>query len=114
MIQTLNYFPGQVATIFLEILDGYGRVDSDTLPVVNRIILPNFTLAAGYPTTMFKVDVGLYYYQFTLPTGGAAVGSYLVDVSFDNLTADGYADNTALYQILVQAPFGNFSTTVVG
>ena len=114
MIQTLNYFPGQISTIFLEILDGYGRVDSDTLPQVTRVILPNFTLASGYPKAMTRLDVGLYYSQFIIPTGGAAVGNYLVDVSFDNLTNDGYRSNTALYQIIVQAPFGNFSATVVG
>jgi len=114
MAQVLNYFPGQLATIFLQTLDGYGnRADSDSLPVITRVIFPNLTLAAGYPVNMARFDVGLYYGQFQLPTGGAAVGNYLVDVFFDN-PADGYGPKHEIFQIIVQAPFGNFSTKVVG
>jgi hypothetical protein len=117
MITVLQYYPGQTATIFLEVLDGYGRADPDTLPLITRVILPGFTLATGYPQPMTRIDVGLYYALFTLPVGGYAVGSYLIDVSYrDPISIDGYPDgyfaNTALYQIVVTAPFGNFSTTL--
>jgi len=111
MLQTLSYFPGQTATIFLETLDGYGRrADGYTVPVITRLIFPDLTLAAGYPKNMTKLDVGLYYYQFVLPIGAIAVGSYLVDIAYINPTTL-YA-NTALYQIAVNAPFGNYGTTV--
>lgn len=109
-MQILSYFPGQKVTIFLETTDGYGvRVDSTTVPTVDRIIFPGLTLATGYPQPMIPLDTGLYYYQFDLPTGAISVGSYLVDVSFTN-----YQDilNTRGYQITVSAPFGNFSTTI--
>ena len=113
MLQTLSYFPGQTPTIFLETLDGYGeRADSPTIPVITRLVFPNLTLAAGYPTNMTQLDVGLYYYQFVLPTGGASVGSYLVDISYTNPST--FYMNTSLYQIVVNAPYGNYSTTVVG
>ena len=113
MLNTLAYSPGQTATVFLETLDGYGqRADGYFTPFVSRLIFPNLVLAAGYPANMTKLDVGLYYYQFILPTGAAAVGSYLVDISFN--APDTPYINTALYQIAVNAPFGNFSTTVVG
>lgn len=110
-MQTLSYFPGQKATIFLSIVDGYGvRTDSITTPTVDKIIIPDFTLIDGYPQDMIQLDIGLYYYQFTLPTGAVSVGNYLVDVSFTN--PDNGNINNQSYQIIVTAPFGNFSTTI--
>jgi len=109
-VQVLSYFPGQKVTIFLETIDGYGiRVDSVTIPIVDRIIFPGLTLATGYPQLMIHLDTGLYYYQFTLPSGATAVGSYLVDVSFTNYQG---ITNTHGYQIIVNAPFGNFNATI--
>jgi hypothetical protein len=113
--QTLNYFPGQLATIWLQTLDGYGtRFDPSCPPMVTRIIFPSFTLACGYPKHMRRVDVGLYYATFVLPSGGAAVGNYLVDTAWQ---VDGYCDGydgylvyNEAFQIIVQAPFGNFAT----
>lgn len=117
-MQILSYFPGQKATIFLETVNDNGvRTDSTTTPTVDRVIFPGFTLAAGYPQNMTQLDVGLYYYQFILPVGAVAVGNYLVDVSFTNPTNGGnpsnpYFINNKCYQIIVNAPFGNFSTTI--
>lgn len=114
MGQVLNYFPGQLATIFLQTVDGYGnRVNSDNLPVITRVLLPNLTFATGFPATMHQIDVGLYYGQFQLPTGAASVGSYLVDVQYDN-PADGYASQYEIFQIIVQAPFGNYGVLPIG
>ncbi len=110
MDQLLSYFPGQRATIFLEITDLYGvRSDGYTTPIVERVILPTLTLATEYPQEMFLLDTGIYYYQFILPYGGAAVGSYLSDVSY---TTPENIPRTKLYQILVNAPFGQFSATI--
>jgi len=110
MTQTLSYFPGQLVTIFLEVktIDGY-RADSLTVPMVTRIIFPGFTLASGYPSAMTNLDTGLYYAQFTIPTGATAVGSYLVDVAYTNPTTS--IINYEIYQVVVTAPFGNFGTT---
>lgn len=111
MTQILSYFPGQTVNVFLETKDGYGvRTDSASLPVVTRVLFPGLTLADNYPQNMIKVDTGLYYYEFILPTTAAAVGNYLVDVSYINPVNDSV--NTETYQVIVTAPFGNFSATV--
>lgn len=111
MTTILNYTPGQTATFFQEIKDGYGvRTDDGYIPVVSRIIVPGFTLASGFPQNMIRLDIGLYYYQFILPNGAAAVGSYLVDIIYLN-PIDGFL-NTNTYQIVVNAPFGNFGLSV--
>lgn len=113
MPTVLNYTPGQQVTVFQEVKDGYGaRTDDGYVPVVTRVILPGFTLAVGYPQVMSRLDTGLYYFQFTLPTGAVAVGSWLVDISY--LNPDNGVINTNTYQVVVTAPFGNFGVVSVG
>ncbi len=115
-ITTLHYFPGQKATIFLETLnpttfarqDGYDLLDGyDGYPVIDRVIFPDLSLAVGFPTHLAKLDNGLYFYQFTLPLGAASVGSYLVD-GYYNEPVSGIRFSF-LYQIIVNAPFGNYN-----
>jgi hypothetical protein len=109
MNTVLNYTPGATATIFLELKDGYGqRMDDGYIPVVQQIILPTFTTATGYPQNMTELDIGLYYFQFTLPTGSTAVGSYLVDVAY--LSSAGYINND-IFQIVCFAVSGNYGVT---
>jgi hypothetical protein len=106
MITVLSHFPGQRVTLFLEVVDGYGRVDSLDTPRIDGILMPDFTAIVGYPQNMIRLGVGLYYHQFTLPTGAASIGSYLVEASYNY--QDGYV-NSQLYQVVVNAPFGQFS-----
>lgn len=111
MLTVLSYFPGNKVTIFLEVVDGYGRIDSFTPPKIDGILFPDFSGAPGFPQDMTRLGTGLYYFHFTLPTGAASIGSYLVEASYNY--KDGYV-NSQLYQIIVNAPYGNFSTTVIG
>jgi hypothetical protein len=131
MLQTLFYSPGQTATIFVETLDingervdanvdgyigssmpdGYqdGYIDGYHNPMVFRLVFPDLNLADNYPVHMVKLDTGLYYYQFVLPSGATAVGSYLVDISYTDPST--LYTKTSLYQISVNAPYGNYSIT---
>lgn len=114
-IQTLSYAPGQTATIFLQTLDANGQradgYDGYSLPFIDRLVFPDLTLATGYPANMVQLDVGLYYYQFILPTGASAIGSYLVDVWYPNPATS--LQNYALYQIVVTAPGGFYGATSI-
>lgn len=106
----LFHSPGQTATLFLELTDGYGgRVDAPELPTIDRVFLPNLTTASNYPQNMNQLDTGLYYFRLTLPTGATAVGSYLVDASFVNPIT--LYTNSISYQIIVTAPYGIYSVT---
>ena len=114
-LTTLHYFPGQKATIFLETLnpttfarqDGYDLMDGyDGYPVIERVIFPDLSLSVGFPTHIAQLDTGLYFFQFTLPVNGASVGSYLVD-GYYNQPVTGIRFSF-LYQIIVNAPFGNY------
>jgi len=119
----LYYFPGQKATIFLETFasDGYtradvtvpidGYVDDDgyAAPLITRVVFPDLSLAADFPQIMIKLDIGLYYFQFTLPFNGNSIGSYIVDVSYIHPETGG--TYTKLYQLITNAPYGNYSVT---
>ena len=107
MTQVFYHSPGQSVTIVLETLAVTGsREDSPALPVIDRIILPSLTLAANYPQVMTKLDTGLYYYKFALPTGVSAVGTYIVDVSYVDPAIS--ALKNVAYQVVVTAIAGNF------
>lgn len=108
-----NYTPGQTVTFYEEIKDGYGqRTDDGYIPVITRIIIPGFILAAGYPQNMTRLDVGLYYFQFQLPNGAAAVGTYFVDIIYMNPDTKLLVNTSK--QIVVTAPFGNFGVSTFG
>lgn len=121
MTDILSYFPGMKVTVFLETKDADGyRANSATTPVVTRIFgfnsLDGYTLYDGYIKTdgyqqnMTKIDTGLYYVNVTLPKGASSVGCFLIDVTYTNPLNN--KPNKQTYQIVVTAPFGNFSTTI--
>ncbi len=120
MTTVLAQMPGQNVTLFQQILDsagsrqdGYivpGSSGPDGEPVIARIILPGFTLATGYPAVMHRLDVGLYTFTFTLPSGAAAVGTYAVDIYWYNPTT--FALQQEIILINVTAPFGLYSVGV--
>jgi hypothetical protein len=119
MTTTLYYFPGQKATVFLETKDGYGQradvglpFDGYVDPIITRVIFPDLSLAANFPQPMIKLDTGLYFFQFTLPVGGASVGSYLVDVTYNPPGTTTFLQT--FFQLIVTAPFGNFGVTTFG
>lgn len=121
----LNATPGTQVTIVLETLltdgyrsdgynatlgpaDGYDIIDGYyQLPVVERIFFPTLTQAAGYPKKMVRIDEGLYYFQFILPTGASAVGTYIVDVQYINPSTAAISET--FYQVICTAPFGMYS-----
>ncbi len=108
--QTLQYFPGQKCTCFLEITGTNLEVLSSlTPPIVSKIIFPNLTLAYGYPINMTKLFDGLYYYSFWIPKGATAIGDYLVYITYTN--PDNNLINSQIYQVVVNAPFGTFGMT---
>jgi hypothetical protein len=114
MSTVLSYSPGQVATLVQQVLnlDGYRADGYAGPPIIARIVFPNLTLASGYPVAMTKLDTGLYNYSFRLPTGGASVGTYIVDIYW-------YHPNTLqlqqnFIQINVTSPYGVYSIAPVG
>jgi hypothetical protein len=118
MSTVLSHMPGQTVTIVQQVFnadgyraDGYDFSGSGPLgaPVIARIIFPGFTLALGYPVAMTKLDTGLYSFSFVLPTGAVSVGLYVVDIYWYHPTT--LALQQDVVQILVTAPFGQYSIT---
>lgn len=108
MIPILSYFPGQTVTIFQEVVDGYGvRTDDGYIPAIARIIPPTLIAVDGYPQQMTRFDVGLYYFQMVLPKGAVSVGSYLIDIVYEDPITSLLVNSA--FQIVVNAPFGRYS-----
>lgn len=110
-MEILNYFPGNVAALFLEITDGYVqykyRADGYA-PIVTRVIKPDATLMSGFPVLMTHLDTGLYTYSFILPSGASSIGNYYAEVSYVDL-------NSGLiqlkgYHLIVSSAFGNYGS----
>lgn len=120
MDQTLTYFPGQLATLFLDVKDADGyRANSLTIPEVSQIIklalsdgyvaLDGYLGTDGYAKPLEQIATGLYFVQLTLPATAASVGSYLVDIVYTDPVTTYPAVRS--YQIIITAPFGNYSVT---
>jgi len=118
MSQFLTYSPGQVATIYLPVLnadgyytdgyyDGY-TIDGYSVPVIHRVVKPDLTLMDGYPAPMTKFDLGVFYGYVTIPTGASAVGSYYVDVRYRDDFGKLKIESVILQ---VTAPYGIYSVT---
>lgn len=116
MVTVLQHQPGQNCVILLEVItfDGYDgyRADPENLPQITRIFFPNLSLASGFPRDMTKLNTGLYYFNFTLPSNASSIGTYIVDVSWQDPITSG--TKTQLYQIVVTAPYGQYSASVGG
>ena len=117
MAQILPYFPGQTATLYLEVknsdgyyfdvaYDGY-EIDGYLGPVVQRMIKPDFTLDGYYPQPMTKFSDGVYYFNIILPRGSVAIGSYFVDIAYREPST--YLLKFQASQIIVSAPYGNYN-----
>lgn len=108
MSAILQYTPGSQATIILQILnDTTGvREDGYTVPVISQLILPDLSVSTLYPLDMIRLDTGLYYHRFTLPSGAIAVGTYIVDISYTNAAGDPKND---YIQVICSATAGQFS-----
>jgi hypothetical protein len=102
--------PGQTATIFFQLKDINGvRTDDGYVPVITQVITPAFITCGTYPQNMIELDTGLYYFQFVIPNGVSSIGSYLIDVAYLS-PIDGYINNE-IFQLVINSPYGNFSTT---
>lgn len=120
-MQFVTFFPGQRATIFLETKDTDGYLaDSLTTPIVNRVFVVNvndgYTTLDGYFGTdgysqpMTRMAEGLYFAKFNLPKGATSIGSYLIDVGY--IDPSTLLPATKLYNLFINAPFGNFGAGI--
>ncbi len=117
-MQTLSYYPGQVATILLEIKDADGYfIDSLTTPLITHIL--GFTAVDGYSSydgycvaggtnqqPMTKISTGNYFGKFTLPKTSTSLGSYLVNVQYQDPINNFLKSKN--YSLMLNAPHGNF------
>lgn len=110
MLGVLHHTPGAQVSIILEILnDTTGvREDGYSTPKVQNIILPDLSESTLYPLDMVRISTGLYYHRFTLPTGAAGIGSYIVDLSWRDAANN---PKQGFIQVICSSTAGSFSVS---
>lgn len=95
--------PKQTLVLFFEVFNSnQERVAAPTLPIILNVYDPQFELITGYPQNMESVDEGLYSFSFTLPTGPSAVGSYIINIIWED--PDSSLQKQTHYQIVCKSP----------
>jgi hypothetical protein len=108
-IGDVNIVAGNAISIkYFSQISGGNRIDG-YVPIVDSIYYPDLTLAAGFPRSMTRLGVGLYYHGLQLPTGLTALGSYTVSAYWN----DGSNMNWETFVVNVSRPFGNSSVSPI-
>lgn len=92
---------GQLVRLVVQTLDGYNRVDG-YVPVVESVLFPDLSLAAGYPLQMTRLSTGLYAHGLQLPLGADALGTYVASVYWE----ENEQPKWETFAINVSRPFG--------
>lgn len=105
MVTALFANPGQTVSVFVQVVDGYGRrTDGYAAPTIDFIRLPSGSNSGGYPVAMVPVVTGLFRHTFTIPSGAAGLGTYLISASYPHpVTA---YPQYEIFILHVAAPFG--------
>lgn len=107
---TLFANPGQRVLAAIQNLDAHGsRTDGYSFPQVDFVIKPDGSYMSGFPVSMNLVTAGLFTYPITIPNGITAVGTYVVSISWPDITTS-YLQYEC-YLINVALPFGNSSVS---
>lgn len=125
---TTNYIfanTGQLIRLVIQTLDSNGRRVDGYIPVIESIVFPDFSVAAGFPRAMTNVYVhgdgyipgvtgdgyveGLYTHGIQLPSGADALGTYVASVYWEE---EGNS-KWETFAINVARPFGNTSVSAI-
>lgn len=101
--------PGQTVSLVSQVVDGYGARVDGYVPQVTSVLMPDQTVASGFPLSMTRLDTGLYAAQIQIPSGSSSVGTFIASVLYTDPSTGGPV--WQVYQITVALPFGNASFT---
>jgi hypothetical protein len=99
---------GQLVRLVVQTLDGYERSDG-YVPVVESVLFPDLSTAAGYPQTMMRLGTGLYAHGLQLPIGADALGTYIASVYWE----ESGKPHWEAFAINVARPFGNSAVSPI-
>ena len=100
---------GQSVRLVIQTTNNSGaRVDGYT-PTVTQVLFPDLTSAGGYPTSMDRLDTGLYVHGLEIPQGADALGTFIVSVFF--LHPNSGDPVWEIFTVQVSRPFGNTSVS---
>lgn len=100
---------GQLVRLVVQTLDGYGKRTDGYVPVVESVLFPDLSVAAGYPQTMMRLGTGLYAHGLQLPTGADALGTYIANVYWE----ENGQPRWETFAVNVARPFGNSAVSPI-
>lgn len=100
---------GQLVRLVVQTLDGYGNLSDGYAPVVQSVLFPDLSYAAGYPQTMMRLSTGIYAHGLSLPTGADALGTYIASVFWEEQGLPKWE----VFAINVARPFGVSAITPI-
>jgi hypothetical protein len=74
---------GQLIRFVIQTVNSDGAREDGYVPVIESIIFPDLSLAAGYPAQMSNIGTGLYAHGLQLPSGADALGTYIASVYWE-------------------------------
>lgn len=91
--------PNQSINLIFTVLNSLQqRTNAVSLPIVTNVYKPDITLLSGFPLEMTNIDVGLYLFNIILPMGQAAIGTYIINISW--IDPDTLKQRQTHYQII--------------
>lgn len=109
---SINYIfanTGQLIRLVIQTLDGYGNRSDGYIPIVQSIIFPDLSVAAGYPQFMVNLSTGLYTHGLQLPIGADSLGTYIASIYWE----ENDLPKWETFAINVARPFGISSVSPI-
>jgi len=97
--------PGQTVLVAVPVLNSSGQRTDGYVPQVDFVVLPSGVQYSDYPENMVRQSEGLYTASIVIPSGIAAVGTYLVSASWTH--PDTGLPQSEIFLINAALPFGN-------
>ena len=109
MVNSLYANPGQTVTLVVQTTDGYGDRIDGYVPRIENVYFPTLTTAAGYPRSMNRLELGVYYYNVQLPSDSTALGTFIINIFYRQPGSN--APVWEVFTIQVARAFGNSSVS---
>ena len=115
MSQAIPLFanPGQVVTLAVQTLDGYGDRQDGYVPEITSVYFPDRSLTQGFPAPMVRIEKGLYVYYLNLTAEDMSMvlGTFIVNAFYSQ---PGTGNPVwQVFTVNVARPFGNSSASPI-
>ena len=96
--------PGQTIILAVEVLNSQGSRIDGYAPTMDFVLDPSGSGLSEFPSSMTRLNTGLYNIGISVPTGITAIGTYIASASWAH--PETAATQYQLFLINIALPFG--------